>query len=178
MVIVRMVRSTTQSISQVILIYLFVQFSKPDVMKTEEGDSDEEERCDMNLDMIYYMKNVPKMQRIKDVDYNVDIYKSAKQYLFEDESLKGSYKEKGFHVPIDAYNTEETQIDNFKNEMQKNWGKRESKLRTAIYVSFVKSTETNIIHENTKKLSETSYQLSTKITSADGLRLYSSDSPQ
>jgi hypothetical protein len=102
MVIVRMVRSTTQSISQVILIYLFVQFSKPDVVKTDEEDSDEDERCDLNLDMIYYMKNIPIMQRIKDVDYNVDIYKSAKQYLFEDESLKGSYKEEGFHVPIDA----------------------------------------------------------------------------
>lgn len=78
MVVVRMVRSTTQSISQVILIYLFVQFSKPDVVKKEEGESDEDERCDMNLDMIYYMKSIPKMQRIKDVDYNVDIYKSAK----------------------------------------------------------------------------------------------------
>jgi hypothetical protein len=42
--------------------------------------------------------------------------------------------------------------------MQKNWGKRESKLRTAIYVSFVQSTETNIFRENAKKLSEKSFQ--------------------
>ena len=75
MIVVRMVRSTTQSISQIILIYLFVKFSKPDVVKTEEG---EDERRDINLDMIYYMKDRPTMRRIKDVDYNVDIYQSAK----------------------------------------------------------------------------------------------------
>ena len=75
MIVVRMVRSTTQSISQIILIYLFVKFSKPDGVKTEEG---EDERRDMNLDMIYYMKDRPKMRRIKNVDYNVDIYQSAK----------------------------------------------------------------------------------------------------
>ncbi len=41
--IAKMVRETSQSISQVIVIYLFVQFSKPTVLKEEEGDSDSEE---------------------------------------------------------------------------------------------------------------------------------------
>ena len=55
----------------------------------------------MNLDMLYYVKNMPIMQRIKDVDYNVENYTSAKQYLFEDEGLDGTYKDPGFQVPID-----------------------------------------------------------------------------
>jgi hypothetical protein len=40
MIISRIVLFTTQSISQVVVIYLFVSFSKPVVVKKEEGDSD------------------------------------------------------------------------------------------------------------------------------------------
>ncbi len=63
MVVARIVCDTSQSISQVVVIYLFVQFSKPTVAKKEEGDSDsdEDQRRDVNLDMIYYAKNMPKM---------------------------------------------------------------------------------------------------------------------
>jgi hypothetical protein len=63
------------------LIYLFVQFSKPVEIKKEgeDSDSDDGEMNNVNLDMIYYVKNMPKMRRIKDVDYNVDgVYASAK----------------------------------------------------------------------------------------------------
>lgn len=63
------------------MIYLFVQFSKPVEIQKEggESDSDDGEMSNVNLDMVYYVKNMPKMQRIKDVDYNVDgVYASAK----------------------------------------------------------------------------------------------------
>ena len=40
MIVSRIVLFTTQSISQVVVIYLFVSFSKPVVVKKEEGDSD------------------------------------------------------------------------------------------------------------------------------------------
>ena len=77
-----------------VVIYLFVQFAKPVVVKQEEEDSgeDEDERRDMNIDMLYYVKSLPKMQRLKDVDLDVGKYTSAKQYLFEDEGLDSSYR--------------------------------------------------------------------------------------
>ena len=45
----------------------------------------------MNIDFLYYVKNMPTFQRIKDVDYNVDMYTSAKEYLFEDEGKDGEF---------------------------------------------------------------------------------------
>ena len=88
----------------------------------------------MNLDMLYYMKNMPKMQRLKDVDYNVEgMYTSAKQYLFEDEGQDGS-----FIIPNTEDEANEAKIEKFTHDIQKNWGAEESQLRTAIYVSFVK----------------------------------------
>ena len=87
------------------------------------------------------------MKRIKDVDYNVDKYTNAKQYLFEDEGRDGTFKNISEQIPKDDARTEETHIENFKNEIQKNWGEQESKLRTAIYVSFVKDTDTNLLRK-------------------------------
>ena len=103
----------------------------------------------MNLDMIYYVKNMPTIQRIKEVDYDVGLYSSAKQYLFEDEGQDGS-----FIIPNDDpdyYETEETKIEKFTNQIQKNWGEQESQLRTAIYVSFVKETDTNLFRKKIKE---------------------------
>ena len=97
--------------------------------------------------MLYYVKDQPTMQRIKKVDYNVDKYISAKQYLFEDEGLDGTFRDPDFRILINDARTEETQIENFKSEIQKNWGEQESKLRTAIYVSFVKDTDTNLLRK-------------------------------
>ena len=31
----------------------------------------------MNIDMLYYVKNMPTMKRLKDVDFDVDKYTSA-----------------------------------------------------------------------------------------------------
>ena len=85
-----MVLFTSQSVSQVIVIYLFVQFSKPvslakDVKDENESDEEYEEisNRDPNLDMMYYVKNMPKMQRIQNVDYDLDKNKGALEYLFE-----------------------------------------------------------------------------------------------
>ena len=41
--------------------------------------------------MIYYLKQLPKMKRMRDVDYNVDQSKGAIEYLFEDEGMDGSF---------------------------------------------------------------------------------------
>ena len=59
----------SQSISQAIVIYLFVQFSKPvsltkDV-ESDDSDSDEyeiDERRDPNIDMMYYVKQMPNVK--------------------------------------------------------------------------------------------------------------------
>ena len=127
MVVARMVRDTSQSISQIIVIYLFVQFSKPAVVKTEEGESDsEEERRDMNLDMMYYVKNMPtvQMKRIKDVDYDIDKYTSAKEYLYDNRGEATSFIAP--YLDNDNDEIEEGKIESFTNEIQKNWGEQES----------------------------------------------------
>ena len=135
---------TTQSLSQVIVIYLFLQFSKPQGVKTEDGDSDpdEDQRRDVNLEMLYYINTMPKMRRIKDVDYKVDKYNTAQEYLFEERGLDGTYRIPDFNIAKDDYEAEETNMENFVNERKKHWGEGESSLRTAIYVSFVRNTDT------------------------------------
>ena len=104
----------------------------------------------MNLDMLYYMKNMPKMQRLKDVDYNVEgMYTSAKQYLFEDEGQDGSFydpnRELNYIEGVDA------KIENFTKEIKQNWGEQESQLRTAVYISFVKETDTHLFRKKIQK---------------------------
>lgn len=102
------------------MVYLFVQFSKPVGLKQEEDESDSEqdERRDLNIDFLYYVKNMPTFQRIKDVDYNVDIYTSAKEYLFEDEGKDGEF----ITVDQEHFDRDEIKIELFKNEVVKNWG--------------------------------------------------------
>jgi hypothetical protein len=60
------------------------------------------------------------------VDYEVDKYTSAKQYLFEEEGIDGSFILPSLEILIDTYDAEEIQIENFKNEIRKNWGEQES----------------------------------------------------
>ena len=60
------------------------------------------------------------------MDYEVDKYTSAKQYLFEEESIDGSFILPSLEILIDTYDAEEIQIENFKNEIRKNWGEQES----------------------------------------------------
>ena len=66
--------------------------------------------------MLYYVKNMPKMQRIKDVDYNVGNYNSAIQYLFEEEGQDAS-----FYMPNRDFSLTgevDDQIENFTKEIK------------------------------------------------------------
>ena len=107
----------------------------------------------MNIDMLYYVKNMPTMKRLKDVEFDVDKYTSAQQYLFEDEGLDGSYRIRSSDFNNDE---EDIKVETFTNEIQKNWGKQESQLRTAIYVSFIKDTDTHLFRKKLKKRRSTS----------------------
>lgn len=101
----------------------------------------------MNIDFLYYVKNMPTFQRIKDVNYNVDMYTSAQEYLFEDEGKDGEF------VTFDQehFDTDEIKIEIFKTQVEKNWGQQESQLRSAIYVSFVNDMDTNILRKKVKQ---------------------------
>lgn len=61
----RIVLFGSQSISQAIVIYLFVQFSKPQPINVKaslsSSDSDEIQRDDEKLNMLFYIKQMPKM---------------------------------------------------------------------------------------------------------------------
>ena len=66
---------TSQEISQAIVIYLFVQFSKPvsfaNDAQDQESDDELEDKRDANIDMLFYMGKGPKMMQ-RDVDYDID----------------------------------------------------------------------------------------------------------
>jgi len=64
----RIVLFASQSISQAIVIYLFVQFSKPQSLMKDQGrtasgssSGSEEERDVEKLNMLFYIKQMPKM---------------------------------------------------------------------------------------------------------------------
>lgn len=86
----------------------------------------------LNLDMLYYVKNMPQFQRVKDVDYNVGNYTSAIEYLFEEEEQDAS-----FYTPNrDFIGGSDDKSEQFTKKLKQNWGEEESQLRTAIYISF------------------------------------------
>jgi len=110
---------TSQSVSQGIVIYLFIQFSKPVQLNRaldEDSDSDYEDEFDRmrdpNIDMLYYVKEMPKFQRVKDVDYNIDKGKGAIEYLNDEAESDGS-----FHVSERDYIDEDAKIDNFTDRL-------------------------------------------------------------
>ena len=53
---------------------------------------------------------MPKMRRIKDVDYNVDKYSSAQEYLFEERGLDGTYRVPNYQVNKEDLETKETNM--------------------------------------------------------------------
>lgn len=64
----RIVLFASQSISQAIVIYLFVQFSKPQSLMKDQGrtasgssSGSQEERDVEKLNMLFYIKQMPKM---------------------------------------------------------------------------------------------------------------------
>jgi hypothetical protein len=76
-------------ISEVIVVYLFLEFSKPVALKNEvkDDDSDYEEEFDRvrdpNADMMFYVKNMPKLKRNETVDLEIDESKGANLQLFD-----------------------------------------------------------------------------------------------
>ena len=62
------------------------------------------------------------MQRLKDVEYEIDKKKGALDYLFnETENLDGSF------VSVERnYIEEDSKIDNFTANLQRKWGEEES----------------------------------------------------
>ena len=82
----------------------------------EDSDSDYEDEFDRmrdpNIDMLYYVKEMPKFQRVKDVDYNIDKGKGAIEYLNDEAESDGS-----FHVSERDYIDEDAKIDNFTDRL-------------------------------------------------------------
>jgi hypothetical protein len=94
-----------------------MQFAKPVSLKDhhEDTDSDFDEefdtRRDPNLDMMYYVGQMPKMHRIKDVDFDIDKSKGALEYLFEERNTEGSF------IEDDHYIEEQQRINNFTDKL-------------------------------------------------------------
>ena len=59
----RMIMLTSQSVSQVIMIYLIVRFSKPDEPVSDVESLSDAEYRDPNLEKFYYLSDLPKMKR-------------------------------------------------------------------------------------------------------------------
>jgi hypothetical protein len=145
---------TSNAVSQVIVIFLFLQFSKPVSLKQEvkddSDDSDYEEEFDRsrdpNLDMMFYVKQMPKMQRLKE-DYDIDEKeKTALDYIFEERVQDGeTILEECDYIRDDA------KIDGFTESCVNQWGQEETQLRTAIYISFVKNADTLNFRKKIKK---------------------------
>jgi hypothetical protein len=126
------------SISEFIVIYLFLQFSRPVSLKAyvkEDDDSDYEEEFDRvrdpNADMMFYVKNMPKMKKKEKEDY--DVSRELKEEEFDDD----------FEVEdaLEALN-EDAKIDGFVDRMSSLWGEEETKLRMAVFVAFVNNHDT------------------------------------
>lgn len=60
----RMVMLTSQSVSQIIMIYLIVRFAKPeDGVESDDQSISSDHQRDPNLDLLYYISAMPKMTR-------------------------------------------------------------------------------------------------------------------
>jgi hypothetical protein len=147
----RIVVNFSNGVSLTIVIYLFLQFAKPVSLKQEvkeDSDSDYEEEFDRirdpNMDMIYYVKNMPKMQRLEEVDLNIDSDKTVAEYLFEEGQRDGTFV-------MEDHLGQDNKIDGFTDRMTTKWGEEETKLRLAIYVSFVKDSDTYSFRKKVKK---------------------------
>lgn len=116
----------------------------------DDSDSDYEDEFDRirdpNIDMMFYVKQMPKMQRLRDVSYDIDMKKGALEYLFEEREEDGEYV-----VEERDYLNEDGRIDGFTGRLTKKWGREESQLRTAIYISFVKDSDTMMFRKKIKK---------------------------
>ena len=78
----------SQSVSQTIVIYLFVQFSKPQSLMEERAKSEESDLTDdmdgsqdEKLNMLLYIQSMPKMVK-SGVTLHIDNSKSALEQLY------------------------------------------------------------------------------------------------
>jgi hypothetical protein len=123
----RMILYAAQSSSQAIVIYLFLQFAKPVSLKKEiqESDSDYEDEFDSirdpNLDMMYYVKSLPKLKRLKEVDYEIDDSKGVAQQLFESSEHDGEFEVKETECLDD-----DDRIEGFTSNAVDKWGIEET----------------------------------------------------
>ena len=96
--------------------------------------------------MMYYVKSMPKMQRLKDVSYDLYKNKGALEYLFEEREEDGEFVlEERDHL------REDEKIDGFTDRLTNKWGQEESQLRMAVYISFVKDSDTMMFRKKVKK---------------------------
>lgn len=148
-------------LSEVIVIYLFLEFSKPVSLKKVQGeDSDYEEELDSvrnpTVDLMYFVKTAPKLKRIRELDYNIDQNKGAAQHLFDDKSAMTpsvwnpttEQSELGFRKESDEvfFKTisefDDLEIDKLTEKTNKKWGgEEESQLRMAVFVAFVNNKD-------------------------------------
>jgi hypothetical protein len=144
----RIILYFSNSVSQAIVIYLFVQFATPVTLKKEE-DTDYEEEFDRardpNLDMMYYVKSMPKMKHTRKEDYEIDTSKGVAEQLFDSRDEEVQFTEEEDILEQDA------KIDGFTDRMTNKWGEEETQLRLAIYISFVKDADTLMFRKKVKE---------------------------
>ena len=144
-------------ISEIIVIYLFLEFSTPvslkKVKEKEEEEEDYEEEFDRirdpNVDMMYFVKTAnqaPKMKRIRDdINYDIDNEKGAAEYLFDDQDAPSVWN-------VDESEFDDAEIDKFTDSCSVAWGgEEESQLRMAVFVAFVNNKDTVNLKKKAKK---------------------------
>lgn len=71
------------------------------------------------------------------------------------------------------YLGEDAKIDGFTGRLTKKWGREESQLRTAIYISFVKDSDTMNFRKKIKKARQSVVRLSMSSVTSGGMSINS-----
>lgn len=96
------------------------------------------------MDMLYYVRGMPKLQRTQE-NYDLSVSKTDQD---EDDQFEDAFDESA-------------KIDDFADRMTTKWGAEETQLRTAIYISFVKNSDTLHFRCKIKNARQTFTRLST-----------------
>lgn len=95
--------------------------------------------------MLWYMgKGEVKLMKWKDVNLSIDPSKSALEQLYEDDQHDGEFQ-------LQDEEQDYEQANKFANRLSKHWGRQETELRTAIYVSFMKESDLNYLRNRIKQ---------------------------
>lgn len=89
---------------------------------------------DPNADMMYYVRNNPKMPKMarRKENFDIDQTKGAAEHLFDECQQDGDF----VLMDQDAI-VNDNEIDAFTDRMSLRWGEEESQLRMAVFVAFV-----------------------------------------